>query len=299
MHRDSKIELSIACLRLLRPLARIMLRHGLSTYDFSRIANIAFVRAAGDILREQGKPVSFSRVSAITGLHRHVVSDIVNSPELWRSDTRRQGLPPQPPGAGPYRLVREPALHRWEGRRWSLALGRTASVVCVTGPRFSGDIYPESSSTSCGKSARFALQKDGSIRALSVAISAAVRRPRLSSISATCARRLQHARAQSGQPSRTATLRRHRCLASSRSRRAATLSAVAASSAARRSSRTSKVGLQSTRRPTQGWSARRRDCTDVRRRRRAGEVRGACRLAERMISASGPPARGTRLRPGA
>src|SRR5262245_44042544 len=87
-----------ACLRLLRPLARIMLRHGLSTYDFSRIANIAVVQGAGDILREQGKPVSFSRVSAITGLHRHVVSDIVNSqvagpPDLGRDkDYRRNRL---------------------------------------------------------------------------------------------------------------------------------------------------------------------------------------------------------------
>jgi hypothetical protein len=44
-------DLNQACLRLLRPLARIMLRHGLSTYDFSHMANIAFVRAAADILR--------------------------------------------------------------------------------------------------------------------------------------------------------------------------------------------------------------------------------------------------------
>ncbi|MGH9932285.1 MAG: DUF6502 family protein, partial [Pyrinomonadaceae bacterium] len=62
-----------------------MLRHGLSTYDFSRIANIAFVQAAQDILREQGKSPSFSRVSTITGLHRHVVSDIVKSAEASRS----------------------------------------------------------------------------------------------------------------------------------------------------------------------------------------------------------------------
>ena len=63
-----------------------MLRYGLSSYDFSRIANIAFVRAAGDILREQGKPMSFSRISTITGLHRHVVSDIVNSPPETAAD---------------------------------------------------------------------------------------------------------------------------------------------------------------------------------------------------------------------
>src|SRR5688572_32974635 len=87
--------IAAACLRLLRPLARIMLRHGLSSYDFSRIANIAFVRAAGDILQEQGKSMSFSRISTITGLHRHVVSDIVNSPmegaEIGRASCRERG----------------------------------------------------------------------------------------------------------------------------------------------------------------------------------------------------------------
>ena len=63
-----------------------MLRHGLSTYDFSRVANIAFVQAARDILREQGKSSSFSRISTITGLHRHVVSDIVNCEEPTEPD---------------------------------------------------------------------------------------------------------------------------------------------------------------------------------------------------------------------
>lgn len=132
-----------ACLRLLRPLARIMLRHGLSTYDFSRIANIAFVRAAGDILREQGKPVSFSRVSAITGLHRHVVSDIVNSPSAGGQDStvdkdyRRN------------RLAR--VLTGWfESPRYTDSDGRPL-LLAVDGPEpsfatlvraFSGDIYP-------------------------------------------------------------------------------------------------------------------------------------------------------------
>lgn len=132
-----------ACLRLLRPLARIMLRHGLSTYDFARIANIAFVRAAGDILREQGKPVSFSRVSAITGLHRHVVSDIVNSPdsggrdEDTDKDYRRN------------RLAR--VLTGWyESPRYTDDNGRPLPLQ-AEGPQpsfaslvreFSGDIYP-------------------------------------------------------------------------------------------------------------------------------------------------------------
>ena len=157
-----------ACLRLLRPLARIMLRHGLSTYDFSRIANIAFVRAAGDILREQGKPVSFSRVSAITGLHRHVVSDIVNSPSAGGQDSsvdkdyRRN------------RLAR--VLTGWfESPRYTDSDGRPL-LLAVDGPEpsfatlvraFSGDIYPRIILDELLEVGAVRVLKDGSVKALS------------------------------------------------------------------------------------------------------------------------------------
>lgn len=164
IHRSDIIA---ACLRLLRPLARIMLRHGLSSYDFSRIANIAFVRAAGDILREQGKPVSFSRVSAITGLHRHVVSDIVNSPaeatpdpELDK-DYRRN------------RLAR--VLSGWfENPLYTDTDGRPR-VLPVEGPEpsfatlvrtFSGDIYPRIILDELMEVGAVKLLKDGSVRAV-------------------------------------------------------------------------------------------------------------------------------------
>ena len=163
-----RTEIIDACLRLLRPLARIMLRHGLSTYDFSRIANIAFVRAAGDILREQGKPVSFSRVSAITGLHRHVVSDIVNSPSAGAQDSsvekdyRRN------------RLAR--VLTGWfESPRYTDSDGRPL-LLAVDGPEpsfatlvhaFSGDIYPRIILDELLEVGAVRVLKDGSVKALS------------------------------------------------------------------------------------------------------------------------------------
>jgi len=160
-------EVTFTCLRLLRPLARIMLRHGLSTYGFSRIANIAFVRAAGDILREQGKPVSFSRVSAITGLHRHVVSDIVKSIEAGGTedatdkDYRRN------------RLAR--VLTGWyESPRYTDGDGRPL-VLPGDGPQpsfaslvheFSGDIYPGIVLDELMKVGAVVLQTDGSVKSL-------------------------------------------------------------------------------------------------------------------------------------
>ena len=144
-----------------------MLRHGLSSYDFSHIANIAFVRAAGDILREQGKPVSFSRVSAITGLHRHVVSNIVNSQDSGESDGsadkdyRRN------------RLAR--VLAGWyESPRYTDADGRPLVLVADGPPpsfaglvrEFSGDIYPGIILDELREVGAVAIQKDGRIRTL-------------------------------------------------------------------------------------------------------------------------------------
>lgn len=157
-----------ACLRLLRPLARIMLRHGLSSYDFSRIANIAFVRAAGDILREQDKPMSFSRISTITGLHRHVVSDIVNSPPEAAAD------PETDKDYRRNRLAR--VLSGWfDSPTYTDGDGRPL-VLPVEGPepsfsalvrKFSGDIYPRIILDELIEVGAVRLLKEGTVRALS------------------------------------------------------------------------------------------------------------------------------------
>jgi len=165
--RHVQAQLRDACLRLLRPLARIMLRHGLSTYDFSRVANIAFVQAAEDILRQQGKTPSFSRVSTITGLHRHVVSDIVKSADTSPfshsadKDYRRN------------RLAR--VLSGWfESPEFTDENGRPR-VLPVDGPEpsfmglvraYSGDIYPKIILDELTQVGAVRVQKDGSVRAL-------------------------------------------------------------------------------------------------------------------------------------
>ncbi|MDP9197925.1 MAG: DUF6502 family protein [Pseudomonadota bacterium] len=120
-----------------------MLRHGLSTYDFSRIANIAFVQAARDILQEQGKPLSFSRVSTITGLHRHVVSEIINSgsdasPGATRDkDYRRNRLARVLSG-----WFESPTYTDADGRPRLLHFEGPAPSFTSLVHDFSGDIYP-------------------------------------------------------------------------------------------------------------------------------------------------------------
>ena len=297
----TKLELSTACLRLLRPLARIMLRHGLSSYDFSRIANIAFVRAAGDILREQGKPMSFSRISTITGLHRHVVSDIVNSPPEagrgCRLPTRTiavTGWPGSCQDGSKARATRTAMAGRSRSRSKVLnPLSRRSSAT------FSGDIYPRIILDELVEVGAVKLLKDGSVRAheppLLIGRRGACRDPasrvrRDATSSARWSTTLRNRR-KSG----TTTTRSYRCAWIARPSRC---SGVCCASVARRFSETSKDGSRSTRSP-----ARRTRCAPgvivqmfVDADSERSEIAG--RRAIRMISAYVPPASGTRPRRG-
>jgi Family of unknown function (DUF6502) len=69
-----RTPIAVACYRLLLPLVRTLLRHGVTAHEFGRIADAAFVTAASDVLREQGYEPNFSRISTLTGMHRHAVS---------------------------------------------------------------------------------------------------------------------------------------------------------------------------------------------------------------------------------
>lgn len=144
-----------------------MLRHGLSTYDFSRIANIAFVQAARDILREQGKPLSFSRVSTITGLHRHVVSDIVKSEDSSSADQtvnkdyRRNRLARVLAG-----WFESPDYTDSEGRPRILQLDGPAPSFASLVREFSGDIYPKIILEELLQVGAIRMAKGGSLRAV-------------------------------------------------------------------------------------------------------------------------------------
>lgn len=58
-----------------------MLREGITAAEFGRLADVAFVKAARDKLLANGIDPSYSRIAAITGIHRHAVSTILNDIE--------------------------------------------------------------------------------------------------------------------------------------------------------------------------------------------------------------------------
>jgi hypothetical protein len=146
----------------------MMLRHGLSTYDFARVANSAFVQAARDILVEQGRSASFSRISTITGLHRHVVSDIVNSEAVGAG-----GLP----AVKDYqrnRLARvltgwfeSPEFTDSEGRPRVLPVDGSSPSFATLVQKFSGDIYPTVVLEELVEVGAVRRLKDGTVRAVS------------------------------------------------------------------------------------------------------------------------------------
>lgn len=70
--------LRAAIYRLLRPLVRIMLRHGMAYGTFAELARKAFVEESLQLLRRDGKRQSISGVAAMTGLTRKEASRLAN-----------------------------------------------------------------------------------------------------------------------------------------------------------------------------------------------------------------------------
>jgi hypothetical protein len=129
--------------RRLAPFAKILLRQGITAHEFSRWAEVAFVLAAVEVLREQGKQSSFSRISATTGIHRHAVSTILGGAD---------GIQNRGPDEKEYqrhRLARvltgwfeNPAFTDSDGRPRVLPLDGTSPSFAELVRAHSGDIYP-------------------------------------------------------------------------------------------------------------------------------------------------------------
>jgi hypothetical protein len=72
----TRTNLLRACYSLLIPIARFLLRNGISFREFSEIGRIAFVEVAGKDYGIRGRPTNVSRVSAMTGIGRKEVKRI-------------------------------------------------------------------------------------------------------------------------------------------------------------------------------------------------------------------------------
>jgi len=73
MIRNAHQKILSALLSLLKPIARAMLRAGVSHAEFNEVAKAAFVNVALDEYGVRGRPTNLSRVAVMTGLNRKEV----------------------------------------------------------------------------------------------------------------------------------------------------------------------------------------------------------------------------------
>ena len=73
MSESVKTGLLAAYVKLLRPLVRILLRHGITYGEFSEVVKTSFVTVAAQEFRVPGKKMSKARIAIVTGLSRKEV----------------------------------------------------------------------------------------------------------------------------------------------------------------------------------------------------------------------------------
>jgi len=124
-------------------LASLLLRQGVTAHEFAQWANEAFVLAAVSLLKEQGADPSFSRISAMTGLHRHAVSALLGGAD----GNRPTDL--EPKEYQRHRLARvltgwfeDPAFTGADGRPLVLPPDGPSPSFAELVRAYSGDIYP-------------------------------------------------------------------------------------------------------------------------------------------------------------
>jgi len=129
---------------LLRPLVRILLRHGVSFAEFADITKAVYVEIAVTEFKVDGKRGTKSRIAVITGLTRKEVSRVIeiagSENQGAKSNLNRvarvlAGWHTDPDFIGPYGM---PLEVRYEDT------GISAVTFCTLVRRYSGDMSPRS-----------------------------------------------------------------------------------------------------------------------------------------------------------
>ena len=74
--------LAISCQKLLRPLVRVLLRHGIAYGNFTDWVKRAYIDVARDDFEIEGRKQSISRISVLTGINRKEVKRLLDKPAL-------------------------------------------------------------------------------------------------------------------------------------------------------------------------------------------------------------------------
>lgn len=129
--------LSAAVSRLIRPLVRILLRHGMSFNEFADLAKRAYVDVAMSEFRIPGKKQSISRTSILTGLTRKEVQRLCSaSADTDHATVERYNRAARVISG----WVRDPDFTDAEGRPLALPPDDAAISFAVLVRRHSGDM---------------------------------------------------------------------------------------------------------------------------------------------------------------
>jgi hypothetical protein len=86
--KSTRSRLLNACYLFLLPVARFLLRNGISFTEFAEICRVAFVEAASSDYGIRGRPTNISRVSAMTGIARKEVRRIRTTTRAYSGNPR-------------------------------------------------------------------------------------------------------------------------------------------------------------------------------------------------------------------
>lgn len=137
MSENTSQALTVAILRLLRPLIRLLLRHGVSHRTFSDLAKWVYVDVAADEFTLEARKQSTSRVAVVTGLTRKDVARLRAQPQPdARLQSERYNRAARIIGA----WLREPAYRARTGRPLVLPLHGDAPSFTELVHRYSGDM---------------------------------------------------------------------------------------------------------------------------------------------------------------
>lgn len=123
-----RITLRAAFRRLMKPLVRILLRHGISFKEFAEVVRAVYVEVASQDFKIVGKRQTLSRIAIITGLTRKEVGRIAeilkrgDTPEINYVDRVSNvlgGWHQDPDFTGPYGIPRELVFDSEPGRDFS------------------------------------------------------------------------------------------------------------------------------------------------------------------------------------
>jgi hypothetical protein len=128
-----------AVIRLLKPLARILLRHNVSYLAFSDLAKRVFVEVAEDAFPLQGRKQSVSRIAMLTGLSRKEVLRVKRLPQPSDDDAVTQQERSTRVISG---WTRDPRFLDAEGEPLPLHFDGGEASFSDLVRRYSGDIPP-------------------------------------------------------------------------------------------------------------------------------------------------------------